>query len=310
VPKELQKTMMPDYVIEPPDVLRIDAVRVVPKPPYRIQPLDALNVQVTETLPDAPIAGVYVVDPDGKIDLGYTYGTVFVADMTTGEARDAIRTWLRQRLKPGYQVIISLAQSRALQLIRGEHLVGQDGKITLGIYGSVTVAGLTRADARQAVENHLSEFLERPQVAVDVVGYNSKVYYVVTDGAGLGQQVIRVPFTGNETVLDAISQVNGLSAVSSKDVWVGRPRAPGDKCMTILPVNWDDLVQGGGTDSNYQLFPGDRVFVQGRPLIAADNFLARVFAPVERVLGVTLLGATTTNAVRNALSKSAGNTGF
>ena len=41
--------------------------------------------------------------------------------------------------------------------------------------------------------------------------YNSKVYYVITEGAGAGDLVARLPITGNETVLDAISQINGLS---------------------------------------------------------------------------------------------------
>ena len=78
------------------------------------------------------------------------------------EMKAAIEKHLKQSLKPGYQVTVSLAQSRALQIIRGEHLVGQDGKITLGIYGSVRVVGLTLEEAKAAIEAHLSRFLQRP----------------------------------------------------------------------------------------------------------------------------------------------------
>src|SRR5438270_3574017 len=53
-PRELSKMVMPDYVIEPPDILLIDAVRTVPLPPYRIEPLDTLAIQVTEPLPQQP----------------------------------------------------------------------------------------------------------------------------------------------------------------------------------------------------------------------------------------------------------------
>ena len=35
--KELAKVTLPAYVIEPPDILLVDALRVVPKPPFRIQ---------------------------------------------------------------------------------------------------------------------------------------------------------------------------------------------------------------------------------------------------------------------------------
>src|SRR6516225_1003029 len=34
IPRELAKVSMPEYVIEPPDILLIDAVRVIPLPPY------------------------------------------------------------------------------------------------------------------------------------------------------------------------------------------------------------------------------------------------------------------------------------
>ena len=36
MPRELMKTSLPDYTIEPPDVLLIDVVKVVPRPPYRM----------------------------------------------------------------------------------------------------------------------------------------------------------------------------------------------------------------------------------------------------------------------------------
>src|SRR5262249_20302890 len=44
IPRELTKVTLPEYVVEPPDILLIDAVRVVPKPPYRIEPLDVLYI--------------------------------------------------------------------------------------------------------------------------------------------------------------------------------------------------------------------------------------------------------------------------
>ncbi|HMC90779.1 MAG TPA: hypothetical protein VKI17_14575, partial [Gemmataceae bacterium] len=47
VPRELAKVTLPTYVIEPPDILLLDAQRLVPVPPYRIAPLDILYVEVT-----------------------------------------------------------------------------------------------------------------------------------------------------------------------------------------------------------------------------------------------------------------------
>src|SRR3954452_20509164 len=80
-PRELQKVNHPEYRIEPPDVLMIDAVQALPLPPYRVKPLDALTVTIPEALPDAPVKGVYVVDPDGMLDLGPDYPKVKVVGM-------------------------------------------------------------------------------------------------------------------------------------------------------------------------------------------------------------------------------------
>src|ERR1035438_9102829 len=68
LPHELEKVVLPPYVIEAPDVLLIDAIRVVPKPPYRISPLDVLGIQVDKPLPNQPITGVYQVESDGAIN--------------------------------------------------------------------------------------------------------------------------------------------------------------------------------------------------------------------------------------------------
>ena len=73
--------------------------------------------------------------------------------------------------------------------------------------------GQTLAEAKQSIERHLSQSLDQPKVSLSVFGYNSKVYYVILQGAGLGDGVYRFPVTGNETVLDAIAQINGLEAI-------------------------------------------------------------------------------------------------
>src|SRR5438045_1895885 len=79
VPRELEKVSLPPYVIESPDILLIDAIKLIPKPPHRIQPLDSLAIQVTETLPEQPISGIYPVETDGTVNLGFNYGAAPVS---------------------------------------------------------------------------------------------------------------------------------------------------------------------------------------------------------------------------------------
>jgi polysaccharide biosynthesis/export protein len=297
VPRELAKTTLPDYVIEPPDVLLIDAVRVMPKPPYRVEPLDVLTVQVPAelALPDQPISGNYGIQPGGFLDLGPPYGTVRLSGMTIEQATTAVIDHLRQFIKEP-EATLGLVQSAGRQQISGEHLVGPDGKVTLGVYGKVNVTGLTQQQAKLAIEAHLAQFLENPEVSVDVFAYNSKVFYVVTQGAGLGDGVVRLPITGNDTVLDAIAQINGLESVSSKRIWIARPAPYGSGCHQILPVDWYLLTSRGDPGTNYQLMPGDRLFVAEDRLVALDTALSKFTAPFDRMFGSVLLG---TNSVKS-----------
>jgi polysaccharide export outer membrane protein len=157
---------------------------------------------------------------------------------------------------------------------------------------------MTQGQAKLAIEMHLSATLEYPEVSVDVAGYNSKVYYVISQGAGLGDGVARVPITGNETVLDAIAQINGTEAVSSKHMWIARPAPHGNPCDQILPVDWNAITQRADTSTNYQLLPGDRLFIQEDKWIATNTYINKVLTPVERLFGFTLLGGSTTRFFR------------
>jgi polysaccharide biosynthesis/export protein len=127
---------------------------------------------------------------------------------------------------------------------------------------------------------------------VDVFAFNSKWYYVITDFAGSGEQVVRLPATGNETVLDAISQIGGLSPVSSKRIWVARP-APAGSPDQVLPVDWKGITRRAQTATNYQVLPNDRVYVMAQPLSKIDTYLGRSLQPIERAFGTSLLGFTT-----------------
>jgi protein involved in polysaccharide export with SLBB domain len=281
---------LPSYIIEPPDVLLIEAVKVVPLAPYKIQWLDTLAVQVSGTLPEAPIAGLYVVDPDGKIRLGPQYGSVRVAGLSVDEAEEATLKHLRETLAEP-QVTVELARAQGEQQITGEHLVRPDGTISLGRYGSVRVIGMTLDQAKQSIEAHLAAYLESPEVYVDVIEYNTKACYVITDNAGRGEQVLRFTVAGNETVLDVISQINGLPPfVAKSDIVLARPAPDDAGCGQVMPVDWIAITQRGCTATNYQVLPGDRIYIYADHMFTFGNFIDKMVSPFERIFGFTILG--------------------
>ena len=309
IPTEKAMVMHAPYVIEPPDILILAPIRLIPKPPYTVGPMDVLLIRAVKAVPEQPIEGTYTIGPAGEINLGYSYGNVRVGGLTLEDVEKVIRAVLVRAEVVSPQVAIGLAQFRGVQQVRGEHLVRQDGTIALGSYGCVAVTGLTLNQAKVAIERHLSQYLQDPEISVDVGVYNSKYYYVITDGAGYGQSVFKFPVTGKETVLDAIAQIQGLPAVASKKhIWLARPAPAAHGCSQILPVDWNAITQAGVTATNYQVFPGDRIYVKADFLINLDNTLAKIFAPIERIFGASLLGSSAYQSLKGNTGNGGGAT--
>ncbi len=308
VPRELRKASLPEYRIEIPDILLIQAVHNLRPADAPVRAGESLLIQVNRTIPvsreENPVSrqfkqinGIYVIGTDGYVNLGPEYGKVLVAEQPLEEIQRRVETHLKQILT-NPQVLVTLPDRQTEQIVAGQHLVRMDGTVSLGIYGSVYVNGMTCEQARRAVEQHLAQYIHNPRVSLDVLAYNSKKYYVVIDGGGAGEQVVPLPCTGNETVLDAIAGIQGLPSVASKaDIWVARP-APGCCTDQILPVSWNAIVQGAQTETNYQVLPGDRIYVKADRMIALNTAVAKFTAPLERVLGFTLLGNGTYQTLR------------
>jgi hypothetical protein len=64
-----------------------------------------------------------------------------------------------------------------------------------------------------------------------------------------------------------------------------------------LPVDWIAITKGASTATNYQIMPGDRIFIAEDHMVATDTTLGKFLAPFERILGITLLGSETVQSV-------------
>ena len=48
MPRELSKVVLPEYVIEPPDILMIEGIHIVPKAPYQLRALECCGRSVAK----------------------------------------------------------------------------------------------------------------------------------------------------------------------------------------------------------------------------------------------------------------------
>jgi polysaccharide export outer membrane protein len=246
-------------------------------------------------LAPAPLAA------DGSMPMIHGAPTVPVPEIPRELAKRALPSYV---IEPPDILLVEAGGAGPLKLdqpIRGQHLVRPDGTIGLGIYGSVFVGGLTIDQAREAIAAQIRQRAEKfdiRELNVDVLAYNSKFYYVITDGGGYGEQVYPFLITGSETVIDALGRIYGLPPVADKTkIWVAR-RGPGSMGQ-ILPVDWVGIAQRGATGTNYQLMPGDRIYVKADHWISTDAWIGKRLSPIERIFGATLLGSQTVNSIRN-----------
>jgi hypothetical protein len=106
--------------------------------------------------------------------------------------------------------------------------------------------------------------------------------------------------------LDAIAQINGFEPISSKKVWIARP-SPVCGQHQILPVDWFATSELGSPATNYQILPGDRIFIAEDKLVAFDNHLVKLLSPFERLFGFTLLGTETVTRLSGPVLRGGGN---
>ena len=205
------------------------------------------------------------------------------------------------------------------QPIYGPHPVHPDGTVSLGIYGPVLIAGKTIYEAREEVARTIfrrlnPETIEYKDVLnnlkMDIANYNNGFYYVIVNyagAAGMGEVVERFPVTGTETVLDAISKLKGYGQpnlpglpgmTSTSRIWVARANPGHMGPDNILPVDWKGISQHGAMATNWQIMPGDRVYLQAEAIRRFDNQLSKVISPIRNILGV----AQQVNALRSSNS--------
>jgi len=192
------------------------------------------------------------------------------------------------RVEPGDVLTVEQADFDASIRLPGDQTVRADGTIDLGTYGRISVVGLTLDEITDAVQRRIERQVEKTgpddsrseqadksrPVSVDVrlVEAVSKVYYVVGEVKSPGA----FPLAGRETVLDAIFAAGDLTDRADRHgIILSRPSSPG-QCRVVLPICYRHIVQLGDTSTNYQILPGDRIYV---PSLTFWDELYRFFVP-------------------------------
>jgi protein involved in polysaccharide export with SLBB domain len=279
---------------EPAQTLKIDIDQIMLgddlSTNYQVLPGDRLVVRRRKGLPpetsiDATKPSTFSANPDAESQ------RFSPSPDPTPKTQPPTKPMPAYVVEPPDVLLVEVLEALPGRPISGERLVRPDGKISLGFYGEIFVAGMDLSEIKEKIIARLQQHnisdeqlgllvvdenrenavdpntkaIKRidpknsNRVFVDVTAYNSKVYYV--------QGAFRVPgrnlITGKERVLDAINFAGGLTKEANHgQVYLYREGPRGQPVQT-LKIDIEQITMGDDLSTNYQIQPGDRLVAGG-----------------------------------------------
>ncbi len=138
--------------------------------------------------------------------------------------------------------------------LSGTFRVSPEGTVDYPLCGKVKLFGMTSSQASDALTHCLAAgYLKRPQVTVLIREYNSKKVFVF----GEVQKPGTFPFDDNMNIIQAVTLAGGFTKIAAKNSTNVTRLVNGAEQKIRVPV--EDI--GVGRERNFQLQPGDIVFV-------------------------------------------------
>jgi polysaccharide export outer membrane protein len=141
---------------------------------------------------------------------------------------------------------------------KSDYALDASGQMNVQFIGLVTAGGKHVREVQEEIQQRLADgYLNSPVVQLTIVEMNSLTCSVL----GQVQHNGTVRYTPGMTIVDAIAQSGGFSPLARKNlVQVTRVSADGKKVTYDIPVE----MISEGKRPNFQLMPGDEVFVPER----------------------------------------------
>jgi polysaccharide biosynthesis/export protein len=265
-------------VSEPPAdaVMRED--RVNPQPSQGTStpmPIEEMNAQ-------APVSGT---NPEVQME----EKTVNVDPLSDENLKDVLATTQGQsELTPDEASRYTLGPTDVITIqvmrhpeVSGNYEVNTEGKIQYEFVGDVVLSGLTKDEAAKSIAGRLQDYIVNPEVNVKIIGYNSKVVYVMGEVGKPGKIFMRGnTITIREALLEAGLPL--LSGVTRKSSLI-TPSEEGK--IEKKHVDVYALLYQGDLRENLTMNPGDVLYVPPTFLTKTMRAISPITQPVSATAG-------------------------
>jgi polysaccharide export outer membrane protein len=194
---------------------------------------------------------------------------------------------LEYRLAPPDVLRITV---RPEPVIERELTIRPDGRISFDLVGEVLVEGETVEEVRAAMTAALTRYIVSPTVTVTLTASNSRRYYVFGEVGNPGSFAL----IGRVTAVEALATAGGSTRFAAANS--ARLVRSSSETPLVYPVRFDDITQRGDSTTNYELRPGDVVYVPPSTSARIGYAIATFFFPLQAILG---LAAPATRVVVN-----------
>jgi polysaccharide export outer membrane protein len=158
--------------------------------------------------------------------------------------------------------------------------VRPDGKISFDLIGELEVSGKTIPNVRQEISDRIKDFIVAPDVTVMLEESLSRKYFIFGEVGRVGY----FPLVGRVTAVEALAAAGGPSRFASLNA--SRLTRPIPEGQGVYPVKYRDITQNGDPTTNYELQPGDVIYVPPNASARIGYALQIVFFPLQQIFGL------------------------
>ena len=156
----------------------------------------------------------------------------------------------------------------------GDFVVGPNGAIQYNYLGDISVLGLNKNEVQEVITKLLEPFVRVPEVLVTIVGYNSKVVYVLGEVARPGKYIMRG---------DTIKLREAIVAAGLPTFFAAQRRThvikPDIKKPKVRKVDLYKVLYEGKLQQDIDIYPGEIVVIPSTFLSGINRFLGQLLSP-------------------------------